>query len=168
MKVSDIATCIEEIAPLSLQEDYDNAGWQVGDKYSEATGALLCIDVTEEVVDEAISLGVNLIISHHPLLFKGVKSLTGKNYVERTVIKAIQHNISIYASHTNLDNAWSGVNFKMAEKLGLTNLSILMPQGGKLLKLVTYVPVSHADVEISVIMTCAATIAMDSELFVQD
>ena len=110
MKVSDIATCIEEIAPLSLQEDYDNAGWQVGDKYSEATGALLCIDVTEEVVDEAISLGVNLIISHHPLLFKGVKSLTGKNYVERTVIKAIQHNISIYASHTNLDNAWSGVN----------------------------------------------------------
>ena len=80
MKVSDIATCIEEIAPLSLQEDYDNAGWQVGDKYSEATGALLCIDVTEEVVDEAISLGVNLIISHHPLLFKGVKSLTGKQY----------------------------------------------------------------------------------------
>ena len=146
MKVSDIAMCIEEIAPLSLQEDYDNAGWQVGDKYSEATGALLCIDVTEEVVDEAISLGVNLIISHHPLLFKGVKSLTGKNYVERTVIKAIQHNISIYASHTNLDNAWSGVNFKMAEKLGLTNLSILMPQGGKLLKLVTYVPVSHADI----------------------
>lgn len=146
MKVSDIATCIEEIAPLSLQEDYDNAGWQVEDKYSEATGALLCIDVTEEVVDEAISLGVNLIISHHPLLFKGVKSLTGKNYVERTVIKAIQHNISIYASHTNLDNAWSGVNFKMAEKLGLTNLSILMPQGGKLLKLVTYVPVSHADI----------------------
>ncbi|WP_302996978.1 Nif3-like dinuclear metal center hexameric protein, partial [Coprobacter fastidiosus] len=146
MKVSDIAMCIEEIAPLSLQEDYDNAGWQVGDKYSEATGALLCIDVTEEVVDEAVALGVNLIISHHPLLFKGVKSLTGKNYVERTAIKAIQHNISIYASHTNLDNAWSGVNFKMAEKLGLTNLSILMPQGGKLLKLVTYVPVSHADI----------------------
>ena len=129
MKVSDIATCIEEIAPLSLQEDYDNAGWQVGDKYSEATGALLCIDVTEEVVDEAISLGVNLIISHHPLLFKGVKSLTGKNYVERTVIKAIQHNISIYASHTNLDNAWSGVNFKMAEKSSRTyidNIKILL------------------------------------------
>ena len=158
MKVSDIATCIEEIAPLSLQEDYDNAGWQVGDKYSEATGALLCIDVTEEVVDEAISLGVNLIISHHPLLFKGVKSLTGKNYVERTVIKAIQHNISIYASHTNLDNAWSGVNFKMAEKLGLTNLSILMPQGGKLLKLVTYVPVSHADIVRNALFTAGAVV----------
>lgn len=145
MKTGDIIQTIEKIAPLALQEDYDNAGWQVGDKNAEATGVLLCIDVTEEVIDEAVTLNANLIISHHPLLFKGIKSLTGKNYIERTIIKAIRHNISIYASHTNLDNAWLGVNFKMAEKLGLTNLSILMPQNGKLLKLVTYVPVSHAD-----------------------
>lgn len=146
MKIGDIIQAIERVAPLALQENYDNAGWQVGNKHTEATGALLCIDVTEEVVDEAVTLGANLIISHHPLLFKGIKSFTGKNYIERAIIKAIQHDIAIYASHTNLDNAWNGVNFKMAEKLGLTNLSILMPQDGKLLKLVTYVPVSHADI----------------------
>ena len=106
MKISEIISLIEEVAPISLQEEYDNAGLQVGNKNNEATGALLCIDVTEDVVDEAIQKGLNLIISHHPLLFKGLKNITGKNYIERVVIKAIKNDISIYSAHTNLERPW--------------------------------------------------------------
>ena len=145
MKISEIISLIEEIAPISLQEEYDNAGMQVGDKNNEATGALLCIDVTEDIVDEAIEKGLNLIISHHPLLFKGLKSITGKNYIERVVIKAIKNDISIYSAHTNLDNAHGGVNFKIAEKLNLKNIQILSPQKGKILKLIVFVPIVAAD-----------------------
>lgn len=143
--VGDIARAIEEFAPLSWQESYDNVGLQLGDRSREATGALLCIDVTEEVVDEAIARNVNLIVSHHPLLFKGVKSLTGKSAVERTVIKAIRNDIAVYSAHTNLDNAPGGVNYRIAEILGLQNVRILDPVHGLLMKLVTYVPVADAE-----------------------
>lgn len=145
MKISEIISLIEEVAPISLQEEYDNAGLQVGDKNNEATGVLLCIDVTEDVIDEAVQKGFNLIISHHPLLFKGLKNITGKNYIERVVIKAIKNDISIYAAHTNLDNAQGGVNFKIAEKLNLEDVRILSPQKGKLLKLVVFTPIAAAD-----------------------
>ena len=145
MRIKDIIQTIEQLAPLPLQEDFDNSGVQVGDINREATAALLCIDVTESVVDEAISLGCNLIISHHPLAFKPFKSLTGKTYVERCMMKAIKHDLVIYAAHTNLDNAWFGVNFKLAEMLGLQQVRVLSPQKDALLKLVTFVPESHAD-----------------------
>ena len=144
-RIADILRALESVAPLSLQESYDNAGLLAGNPDAEARGALVCIDVTEDVVDEALSTGANLIISHHPLVFKPLKSLTGKNYVERALIKAVKNDIAIYAAHTNMDNAWSGVNFKMAEMLGLLDVSVLSPLSRKLLKLVTYVPVADAD-----------------------
>ena len=112
MRVKDIIQVIEQLAPLPLQEEYDNSGLQVGDPNREVTGALLAIDVTENVMEEAISLGCNLVISHHPLAFRPFRSLTGKNYVERCMMKAIKHDIADYAAHTNLDNAWDGVNIK--------------------------------------------------------
>ena len=143
MKIRDILKEIERLAPLSLQEDFDNSGIQVGDVDQSATGALLCLDVTEEIVDEAIDAGCNLIISHHPLVFKPFKSLTGKNYTERCMIKACKNDIVIYSSHTNLDNATGGVNYQLAELFGLEDVRILSPQKNSLLKLVTYVP-DHA------------------------
>lgn len=143
--VGDIIQVLETVAPLALQESYDNAGLLTGSRDMEAHAALVCIDITEEVIDDAISQGANLVISHHPLVFRPLKSFTGKDYIERTLIKAIKNDIAIYACHTNMDNAWNGVNFKMAEMLGLFNLSILSPLPQQLLKLVTYVPSSHAD-----------------------
>ncbi len=130
-------------APLPLQESYDNAGLQVGLYEAEVKGALLCLDVTEEIIDEAVTSKCNLIISHHPLLFKPLKRITGANYVERCILKAISNGIAIYSAHTNLDNAAGGVNFKIAEKLGLKNIKILSPKENSLLKLAVYVPVSH-------------------------
>ena len=141
--IKDILKEIERIAPLSLQEEYDNAGIQIGDVDQPASGALLCLDVTEDVVDEAIDAGLNLIISHHPLAFKPFKSLTGKNYVERCMIKACKNDVVIYAAHTNLDNAVGGVNYQLAEMFGLEDVRILSPQKNSLTKLVTYVP-DHA------------------------
>ena len=132
-------------APLPLQESYDNAGLQVGLHEAEVEGVLLCLDVTEEVIDEAVTSKCNLIISHHPLLFKPLKRITGASYVERCILKAISNNIAMYSAHTNLDNAAGGVNFKIAEKLGLKNVKILSPKENILLKLAVYVPVSHAD-----------------------
>lgn len=125
--VSDIISYLEQWAPLACQEGYDNAGLLTFSGQSEVKGILVCLDSTEAVVDEAIQKGCNLIIAHHPIIFKGLKSITGKNYVERTIIKAIQHNIAIYAIHTNLDNVHNGVNFKIAARLGLANLKILAP-----------------------------------------
>ena len=145
MKIKEIVNALEMFAPLPLQDGFDNAGLQVGLTDAEATGALLCLDVTEAVVDEAITLGYNLIISHHPLIFKGYKSLTGKDYVERCIMKAIKNDIVVFSMHTNLDNAPQGVNYKIAEKIGLTNLRILEPKENSLLKLVTFVPKNHAD-----------------------
>ena len=128
MKIKDIVCALGQFAPLPLQDSYDNAGLQVGLTEAEVTGALLCLDVTEAVIDEAIALGYNLIISHHPLIFRGVKSLTGANYIERCIMKAIKHDIVVYSAHTNLDNAINGVSFKMAEKIGLQDITFLEPK----------------------------------------
>ena len=126
MKARQLLDALEQYAPLPLQDGFDNAGLQVGlTVEQEVTGALLCLDVTEEVIDEAERMGCNLIVSHHPLLFHGLKSITGKNCVERCVVKAIRKGIGIYASHTNMDNAFGGVNYRIAEKIGLTGLSFL-------------------------------------------
>ena len=141
--IRQITAIIEELAPLQLQESYDNAGLQVGDDSLPATGALLCVDVTEAVVDEAIELGVNLIIAHHPLLFRPLKRIVGSNYIERVVMKALRHDIAIYAAHTNLDAV--AVNHVWAKKLGLSQVEVLQPVRDMLYKLVTYVPVAHAD-----------------------
>lgn len=132
-------------APLPLQEGYDNAGLQIGVTEAEVTGVLLCLDVTEAVIDEAIASECNLIVSHHPLIFHPLKRLTGRNYVESCAMKALANGIAIYSAHTNLDNAPGGVNFKIAEKLGLKNVRILAPKENSLLKLAVYVPVQHAD-----------------------
>ena len=140
MQVKDIAAAIEQFAPLVYQESYDNCGLQVGSPDAAVTGALLTLDVTEAVVDEAIASGCNIIVAHHPLIFGGLKRITGRNYVERTVLKAIKHDIAIYAAHTNLDNMRMGVNDRIARKLGLVNTHILAPKAGTLSKLHTYAP----------------------------
>ncbi|MDR1201503.1 MAG: Nif3-like dinuclear metal center hexameric protein [Tannerellaceae bacterium] len=156
LKVKDIIREIEKYAPLSLQERFDNAGVQVGDVNQLATGALLCLDVTEAVVDEAIQMDYNLIISHHPLAFKPFKSLTGCNYVERCVMKACKHDIVIYAAHTNLDNVSGGVNFRIAELIGLQNIRILSPKKNMLLKMVTFVPEAYAETVRNVLFNAGA------------
>lgn len=140
MKIKEITDAIEAHAPLHLQESWDNAGMQVGNAQDEVTGVLLCTDVREETIDEAIERGANLIISHHPLLFRGLKKIMGRTYQERIVTKAIKHDITIYCAHTNMDSAQGGVNFKMAEKLGLTNVRVLAPQQATQRKIVVFVP----------------------------
>ena len=145
MRIKDIIKTIEDVAPLAIQEGFDNSGVQIGNINNETSGALVCLDITEDVVDEAISLNCNLIISHHPLIFSGLKSITGKNYIERILIKAIKHDICIYSAHTNLDSARFGVNYMIAKKIGLKNISTLSPVKNMLLKLVTYVPVEHCN-----------------------
>lgn len=132
MKINDITTYLESLAPLSLQESYDNAGLIVGNGEEELKGILICLDSVEEVVEEAIEKSCNLIIAHHPIVFRGLKKFNGKNYVERTIIKAIKNNIAIYAVHTNLDNIYQGVNAKICEKLGLVNRQILAPKKNEL------------------------------------
>ena len=145
VKIKDIANALEMFAPLPLQDGFDNAGLQIGLTEAEVAGVLLCLDVTEAVVDEAVALGCNLIVSHHPLIFSPLKRITGSNYVERCVIKALSNGIAIYSAHTNIDNAPGGVNYRIAEKLGLQNVRILVPKEDALLKLAVYVPVSAAD-----------------------
>lgn len=145
MKLKEIINIIEDFAPPVLQESYDNAGLTVGDKNIAVTGALICLDVTELVIDEAVKKNCNLIISHHPLIFKGIKSITGRNEVERILVKAIKNDVAIYAAHTNLDNVIDGVNGMIASKLGLKDSKILRPQKEMLRKLVTFCPVDHAD-----------------------
>jgi len=130
MKAKDIIAAIEKVAPRQLQEDYDNTGLQCGDPSRVVTKVLCCLDVTEEVVHRAISMGAEMIVSHHPLLFHGCKQITGATYVERCLLKAIGNGVSIYSAHTNLDNARGGVSFKMAEKLGLGNVRFLDEKPG--------------------------------------
>jgi dinuclear metal center YbgI/SA1388 family protein len=146
MKVKDVTDYLESLAPRGYQESYDNSGLLTGEPSQEITGVLVTLDCTEAVVEEAITLGINMIIAHHPIIFKGLKKLTGSNYVERTVLKAVRHNLALYAIHTNLDNVHTGVNRKMAEKIGLTNLKILQPKKETLAKLVTFIPKENADV----------------------
>jgi dinuclear metal center YbgI/SA1388 family protein len=145
MYIKEILEEIDRHAPLSLQESFDNAGVQAGDVNQPATGALLCLDVTEAVMDEALAKGCNLIIAHHPLAFKPFKSLTGRNYIERCMIRACKHNLVVYAAHTNLDNAAGGVNHYLGERIGLRDIRILSPQKNVLLKLVTFVPEAFAE-----------------------
>lgn len=145
MQLSEVTTYLETVAPLAYQESYDNAGLLVGSPKQEINQALITLDVTEAVLDEAIATKSNLIIAHHPLIFGGIKKLNGKNEVERCVIKAIQNNIAIYAAHTNLDSVIGGVNSKICEKLGLQNCRVLSPAEGQLKKLVTFIPFDHAE-----------------------
>ncbi|WP_340111291.1 Nif3-like dinuclear metal center hexameric protein [Maribellus mangrovi] len=144
-KVKDISDFLESFAPLRLQESYDNAGLILGDKNAEIKKGLITLDVTEDVVDEAIQKKCGLIVAHHPIVFSGLKKITGKNYVERTLLKAIKNDIAIYAAHTNLDSVTGGVNGKICEKLGLENCRILQPAEGMLKKLVTFIPVDQAE-----------------------
>ena len=140
-RIHEIVSCFEEIAPAGLQESYDNSGLIVGDMQAEVHKALLCLDSTEAVVDEAIAKGCDIIIAHHPIVFGGIKRFTGTNYVQRVVMKAIRHNIAIYACHTNLDNVLrGGVNERIAKQLGFSASGVLRPMNGMLLKLVVYVP----------------------------
>lgn len=131
MKIRAIIAALEHFAPLSLQDGFDNAGWQIGlTEDADASGALLCLDVTEDVIDEAAHKGCNLIVSHHPLLFHPLKKITGEDYVQRCVLKAIRVGIGLYAAHTNLDNAPGGVNAVMANHLGLVDCQPLLPKEG--------------------------------------
>ena len=125
MKIREITDAIEQYAPLRLQEEWDNAGIQVGNPDADITGVLLCTDATEAVVAEAIDRGFNLVISHHPLIFHGLKKIMGRTPVERTVAMAIKHDITIYSAHTNMDSAWQGVSFRMADKIGMTGIRFL-------------------------------------------
>ena len=145
MKLKEITGYLESLAPPSYQESYDNAGLIVGDPELEIGKALLCIDSTEEVVREAIKKGCNLIIAHHPIIFRGLKKLTGNSYVQRAVMLAIKNDISIYCMHTNLDNIHSGVNKKICDKLGLIHTSILSPKRQILKKLITFCPLKDAE-----------------------
>ncbi|MFD1628904.1 Nif3-like dinuclear metal center hexameric protein [Pseudopedobacter beijingensis] len=145
MKIKDLTGYLEEIAPLAYQESYDNAGLIVGDPNREISNALICLDCTEAVVDEAIENQFDIIIAHHPIVFKGLKKLNGKNYVERVVIKAIKHDIAIYAIHTNLDHVHVGVSKRICDRLSLINTRVLAPKTGLLKKLVTFVPNEHKE-----------------------
>ena len=128
MTVKDIANAIEAIAPRPLQEDYDNAGLQVGTFDTDVVGVLVCLDITEDIIDEAISKGCNLVVSHHPLIFRGLKRVSDSTYQERCVVKAIMNDIVLYSAHTNLDNAEGGVNHKIAKLLGLKDTQWLEPK----------------------------------------
>ncbi|MCS5663003.1 MAG: Nif3-like dinuclear metal center hexameric protein [Flavobacteriales bacterium] len=145
MKLRELCTKLEEWAPLAYQESYDNSGLITGDPEQELKGVLVSLDCLENVVEEAIKRNCNVIVSHHPIVFKGLKSLTGKNYVERTVLKAIKNDIALYAIHTNLDNIHTGVSKMMADRLGLQNTKVLAPKNGLLKMLVTYVPENSAE-----------------------
>lgn len=156
MLVQNIIHHLESVAPVHYQESYDNSGLIVGEKSKEISSALITLDVTEEVVEEAIANGCGLIISHHPLIFKGLKRITGSNEVERCLIKAIQNNIAIYAAHTNLDSITGGVNSMICSKIGLSNCRILVPAKNQLLKLVTYIPEDHLETVRSALFSAGA------------
>ena len=130
MKIKDVVDALEKFAPLPLQEEYDNSGLQVGLTETELSGALLCLDVSEAVIQEAVNRGCNMIISHHPLLFHPLKSVNADSYIGRCVIEAVKNGITVYSAHTNLDNADNGVNFKIAEKLGLAGISRMNANNG--------------------------------------
>jgi len=145
MVIQDLIKYLEEWAPPALQESYDNSGLIVGDRQKAISGVLICLDVTEEVLEEAISKSCNLIIAHHPLIFTGIKKITGSHYTERCLIKAIKHEIAIFAMHTNLDSIADGVSHALAKQLGLKDTRILQPKKEVLEKLYTFVPLDHVD-----------------------
>jgi dinuclear metal center YbgI/SA1388 family protein len=145
MKIKEILKTLEEFAPLQLQESYDNSGLVIGNPETETTGILCTVDITDRVVEEAMRLNANLIISHHPLIFQGLKSITGKTFIEKIIVKAVKNDISIYSAHTNMDNTFNGVNKTICDKIGLTSCKILQPLKNSLLKIVVFVPVNEAD-----------------------
>lgn len=145
MKLSNLVKYLEDSVPLSYQESYDNSGLQIGGMNCEINTALLSLDVTENVIDEALEKGCDIIITHHPLIFGGLKRISDGNDIGRLVLKAIENNISIYSMHTNLDIIKGGVSYRMAEKLGLKNIIPLVPLEGHLLKLAVFVPLDYAD-----------------------
>ena len=145
MRIKEVIAALEAWAPRSLQEEYDNSGLQVGDPGTEVKSALVCLDCTEAVVEEAARSGCGLVISHHPVIFRGLKSLSGKGHVERTILAAIKNGIALYAIHTNLDNVLTGVNTEIAARLGLKNTRVLDPKPGQLRKLNVFVPKDHAE-----------------------
>jgi dinuclear metal center YbgI/SA1388 family protein len=145
MKLKELIKHLESIAPLAYQEDYDNAGLLVGNENQDVQSALVALDCTEAIVDEAILHNCDLIITHHPIIFKGLKKLNGKNYIERVILKAIKHDIALYAIHTNLDSVQEGVNKVICDRLGIVNPVMLSPKKGHLKKLVTYCPSAEAD-----------------------
>lgn len=145
MIVQDVINHLEELAPLAYAEDFDNVGLLVGNKKQEVTGVLVTLDTLEAVVEEAITKKCNLIVSFHPIIFKGLKKITGKNYVEQVVIKAIKNDIAIFSMHTALDNAQHGVNNMICNKLELGNKQILIPQNKTIKKLTTYIPKNEAE-----------------------
>ena len=138
--VKKVSQILEDLAPKTYAESFDNVGLLVGNENQEVTGVLITLDCIEEVVDEAIAKNLNMIVAFHPIIFSGLKKITGKSYVERTVLKAIQHNIAIYALHTNLDFAFNGSNWKLGEILHLQNIKTLIPKDKTIKKLTTYVP----------------------------
>ncbi|MDA8714636.1 Nif3-like dinuclear metal center hexameric protein [Flavobacteriales bacterium] len=146
MKIQEVIEFLEEWAPLQFQESYDNSGLLVGDCNWDITGVLVCVDSIENIIDEAIQKNCNMVVAHHPILFTGLKSITGKTYVERTIIKAIKNDIAIYAIHTNLDNIKTGVNQEIANRIGLVNQDILVNKKNMLSKVTVYVPIQYADV----------------------
>ncbi|WP_396190883.1 Nif3-like dinuclear metal center hexameric protein [Flavobacterium sp.] len=145
MKIKQILTILEEMAPLAYAEDFDNVGLLVGNQDNEATGVLVCHDALESVIDEAIAKNCNLVVCFHPILFSGLKKITGKNYVERAVIKAIKNDIAIYAVHTALDNHKDGVNKIFCDALGLKNTKVLVPKQNFIQKLITYTTPENGD-----------------------
>lgn len=145
MQIKQVTQYIESVAPLAFQESYDNAGLIIGSPDDEISGILISLDITEEVLDEAIAKKLNLVVCHHPIVFGGLKKLNGRNYVERCVVKAIKNNLAVYAAHTNLDSVFGGVNSRICEKLMLQNCRILAPVPNFLKKLITFVPVANAE-----------------------
>lgn len=156
LTIQEVTGYLEQLAPPAYQESYDNAGLIVGDPSTVVTRALLTLDCTEDVVREAAELGCNLIIAHHPIVFRGLKKLNGKNYVERTVLAAVRQDIALYAIHTNLDAVKGGVNWKIAEKLGLENIRILSPKKQLLEKLTVFVPETHTQAVLDALFAAGA------------
>ncbi len=154
--VSDIAKKLEAYAPLRYQESYDNSGLLIGDPSATVTGILLSIDCTEDVLKEAKEKGCNMVVAHHPLIFRGLKRITGSNYVQRCAAYAIKNDIAIYACHTNLDKMPNGVSFKLAEKLGLKNIRPLASEEETVYKLVTFVPCSHTETVVDALFAAGA------------
>ena len=145
MKLKDLCSYLDSAIPLSFQEDYDNSGLQIGSPEREISSAMITLDVTEEVIHEAIKKNCDIIISHHPLIFRPLKKITGRSFTERILYEAVKNDIAVYSAHTNLDAFSDGVSRKMAEKIGLDEINVLSPSSDKLLKLVTYIPESHLE-----------------------
>ena len=154
--VKEVIDHLEHLAPPAYQESYDNSGLLTGDPAGTVSGILITLDCTEQVVEEAVARGCNLIVAHHPIIFKGLKRLTGSNYVERTIIKAVRQGVAIYAIHTNLDNVHTGVNKKICEKIGLIKTRVLLPKSETLTKLVTFIPREHTGTVLSALYEAGA------------